>query len=125
MLSLHKTSANAFVQPRVSSEIRHPFACPDARDDLAPHAWLPRPHGGGADLCISSVGEAPSTTHGRSLSAKHLAGSIHIVFASVCVVYRATGIGECGSTAHLGFYRLVLGGHLELCTFCRLPRGRL
>src|ERR1700674_3638445 len=111
MPSLHKTSGNALIEPRVSSEIRHP--CPDACDALASHAWLPRPHRGRADLCISSVGEASSATHGRSLSAKHLAGSIHIVFASVCVVYRATGIGECGSTAHLGFYRLVLGSRLE------------
>src|ERR1700681_4986485 len=94
MPSLHKTSGNALVEPRVSIEIHHSCPCPDAGDALAAHAWLPRPHGRRADLCISGVLEAPSTAHGRSLSAKHLAGSIHIVFASVCVVYWATGVRE-------------------------------
>ncbi len=60
--------------------------CSAAGDALAAHARLPRPHGRRADLRVSGIREAPSAAHGRSLSAKHLAGSIHVVFAPVCVV---------------------------------------
>ena len=34
MSSLHKTSGNALVEPRISIEIRHPLPCPDAGDAL-------------------------------------------------------------------------------------------
>src|SRR5271167_2829932 len=124
MRSLHKTSGNALVEPRISIEIRRCSSCPDAADALVGSAWLPRPHRRRADLCVAGIREAPPATYGRSLSAKHLAGSIHVVFASVCVVYRVTGIGECGQAADPGFYGLVSGGCLELCPICRRPRHR-
>src|SRR5258708_4192719 len=125
MPSLHKTARHALVEPLVSSEIRNTLTCPDAGGVLVGAPWLSRPHGGRADLCISGVCEASSATHSRSVSAKHLAGSIHFVFAAVRVLYWVTGIGERGSTAHPGFYRLVLGGRLELCSFCHRTGGRL
>ncbi len=49
-------------------------------DALAADARLPRHHGRRADLCVSGVRETPSTARGRSVSAKHLAGSIHHCF---------------------------------------------
>src|SRR5271167_394997 len=125
MPSLHKTSGNALVEPRISIEIRRCSPCPDAADALVGSAWLPRPRRRRADLWISGVREASSRAHGGSLSAKHLAGSIHVVFASVCVVYWATGIGECGQAAHSGLYRLVPGGSSLFCPFQRRPRRRL
>ncbi len=110
---------------RISIEIRHPLRCPDAGDALAAHAWLSRPHGRRADLCVSGAGEAASAARDRPLSAEHLAGSIHVVFASVCVVHRVywgwrmrLGCSPCCSPC--GFWRL-LGVSLRR----RRPRHRL
>src|ERR1700719_4736053 len=94
MVSLHKTSGNALVEPRISIEIRRPFPCAVAGDALVGSTWLPRPHGRRADLRVPGNRETSPSARGRSLSAKHLAGSIHIVLATVCVVRRFIRVGE-------------------------------
>src|ERR1700677_4671157 len=109
MRCLHKTSCNALVGPWTPIEDRHLIPDPHAGSTMAARARLPRSHGRRPDLRVPGVCRNPSAADDRSLSAEHLAGSIHDFLANVRVVYSAVGPGDRSSTAHLDFYRLAFG----------------